>query len=321
MGFIDRFLARLDSVLVGYVMNIFNVMASELRTIWISMLILLVTLMGIRIIAKGDFEPSELIITIFKAVIILSLTTQWSNFSIFVYDLFTNLPSEIGQLALSGGGSGNAQTITRLLSEHFEKLKDIGDKILEGASWMEFGKFMVYGLLFIGALLLTFLGVAFIALGKVATAVMLAVAPIFILMLMFKQTSNLFEGWLRTLCNYALLPLFVYIILGLVLFLGEDALTELETSVNGFTNYLEATLNYLLFAFTGFILLIQAPSMASSVGGGFSLSSMNALNRLMNYGKGTGKGVSNTAQKTVHTSRKSADLVKQAIKNARTPRK
>jgi|694.fasta_scaffold112610_3 type IV secretion system protein VirB6 len=192
MGFIDRFLARLDSALVGYVMNIFNVMASELRTIWVSMLILLVTLMGIRIIAKGDFEPSELIITIFKAVIILSLTTQWSNFSIFVYDLFTNLPSEIGQLALGTAGE-TSQTITQRLSAHFEKLKDIGDKILEGASWMEFGKFMVYGLLFIGALLLTFLGVGFIALGKVATAVMLAVAPIFILMLMFKQTSNLFE--------------------------------------------------------------------------------------------------------------------------------
>ena len=44
-------------------------------------------------------------------------------------------------------------------------------------------------------------------LSKLAIALLLAVAPLILLLLIFDNTRGFFEGWLRQLANYALIPL------------------------------------------------------------------------------------------------------------------
>jgi type IV secretion system protein VirB6 len=316
MGFIATFLSNLDRYLASYVLDIFNILAPEIRMLWLSMATLLIVFVGIRMMTRGDVHAGDFLISLFKIVIILALTTQWGNFSTFVYEVFTNLPTEIGELTLNAADGSAPTTISAQLGDHYERLKDVANNVLAGASWMDVGKFVLYLLLTIAAGLMCFLGVGFISLAKVATAVMLAVAPIFILLLMFRQSSTLFEGWLKALLNYSLLPLFVYMILGLALTLGDSVLTTLEVSSTGdFAGLLEASINYLLFSFVSFILLIQAPTIAANVGGGFALSSMNALHRMNVMRRPVQRKAGEYGSKSAHASKR---MVRHSIAKARS---
>ena len=76
---------------------------------------------------------------------------------------------------------------------------------------------MYAGLVWFGTIGLTGYSTMLIVLSKLAVAILLSVGPIFILLLIFVNTKSLFEGWLRTLLNYAIVPIFVYALLALIL--------------------------------------------------------------------------------------------------------
>lgn len=328
MNFIEEIFTDLDNLLQTFVLDIFNTLGPEIRILWVSMAILLIMFIGIKTIVRGNVTVSEIGAALFKIVIILTLVTEWTDFSRFIYKVFTDLPTEIGQLILSVDGE-TPSNIDEALYNYYDRAKSAGNKVLEGASWYEIGKFVVYGAILVATSAFCVLGAGYILLGKVMTAVMLAVAPVFILMLMFNQTNNIFEGWVKTLCNYALLPLFTYVILALILFLGSDAVMELETASSGkFTGLLDALFNYVVFSFLAFLALIQVTTIAANVGGGFALSSMNALHRLnvgrkaaQTGGKSIGRGAAKTTVAAGKGGLKAASLIKNTVGKARSFKK
>jgi len=277
---IQNLLANVDTVLTGYVLNMFGNLSSGLNTLWTAMAILAVTIYGIRMIAQGDFNPSEALIIMFKMVIIGVLTTSWSEFSIFVYKVITNLPSEMAS-AMLGFGPDDA-TINIELDSFIDKSTQGAENILRGASWSDVGKFIYNAFVWIGMVIFVGYAAFLIILSKMATAVTLAVAPIFILLLIFRQSQHLFEGWLRTTLSYALIPLFVYAILALLIALSIEPLANLMEKTDGAgVGMSGAIVQYLIFTFVGFLLLLQVTGITANIAGGAALSTMSAGRRLV----------------------------------------
>ena len=71
---------------------------------------------------------------------------------------------------------------------------------------------------------------ALVIIGKVALFILLGLGRLFIAMALFDFTSALFSGWLRTCAQYAIVPMIVYAILGFLLTLMNQTITNSGSS-------------------------------------------------------------------------------------------
>lgn len=328
MELVQQLLADVDTSLTSYVINVFGNLSSGLNTLWTAMAILAVTAYGLRMITQGDFNPPEALIIMFKMVIIGVLTTSWSEFSTFVYDIITNLPSEFAA-SLTGIGPDDG-SMNLALDTFIDKSSKGAENILQGANWTDFGKFIYNAFVWIGMVLFVGYAVFLLVLSKIATAVLLAVAPIFILLLIFRQSQHVFEGWLRTTLSYALIPVFVYAILALIMHMAIAPLTDLVTKTGGDgSGTAGAIVYYLIFTFVAFLLLLQVTGITANIAGGAALSTMNAGRRVVaSYRTGQwagGKALSGASSTyrsgkiAVIASRTGAEVAKHAVRRNRIP--
>ena len=208
------------------------------------------------------------------------IATQWDTFFLFVYNMATDLPSDFAGLLIasaadSAGTEASDEASANLaLSEFFDRGMTVSSKLLEGAAWNDFGQYLYAGLVWFGTIGLTGYSTMLIVLSKLAVAILLAVGPIFVLLLIFVNTKSLFEGWLRTLLNYAIVPIFVYALLALILMLIEQPLRILEENSDTESELLSYIGPFLLTAIVSMLLLSQILNMAASITGGVSLSTM-----------------------------------------------
>jgi type IV secretion system protein VirB6 len=189
----------------------------------------------------------------------------------------------------SGAQPIDQATANSGLSNFFDRGMAIVQKILEGAGFMDVGIWLYALAVFMGTV--GFAGYAgmLIVLSKIAVALLLALGPIFILLLIFSNTRGLFEGWLRTLLNYAVIPAFVYTLLAFLLSLAERPLQNLEQNSGITQSLLDGVAPYALVTFISVLLLMQVMNMAASITGGLSLSTMGAPSWSVKATKGIGR--------------------------------
>jgi type IV secretion system protein VirB6 len=275
----ESLITQVDSIILGFVQGSFGSLTATIQTLWRLMFVVFIAVYGYKVIISGRFSASDLIWHCLKIIILLVIATQWDTFFLFVYNMATDLPSDIaGILIASAADSGTEasdETSANLaLSEFFDRGMTVSSRILEGADWNDFGQYMYAGLVWFGTIGLTGYSTMLIVLSKLAVAILLSVGPVFILLLIFVNTKSLFEGWLRTLLNYAIVPIFVYALLALILMLIENPLTSLEENADTNGKLLSYIGPFLVTSIVSILLLSQILNMASSITGGVSLSTM-----------------------------------------------
>jgi type IV secretion system protein VirB6 len=276
----ESLITQVDSIILGFVQGSFGSLTATIQTLWRLMFVVFIAVYGYKVIISGRFSASDLIWHCLKIIILLVIATQWDTFFLFVYNMATDLPSDLAGLLIASA-AGNAGTeasdetsANLALSEFFDRGMTVSSRILEGADWNDFGQYMYAGLVWFGTIGLTGYSTMLIVLSKLAVAILLSVGPIFILLLIFVNTKSLFEGWLRTLLNYAIVPIFVYALLALILMLIESPLTSLEENADTNGKLLSYIGPFLVTAIVSILLLSQILNMAASITGGVSLSTM-----------------------------------------------
>jgi|GEM_PF-2842808 len=161
------------------------------------------------------------------------------------------------------------------------------ENILQGAGWQDLGQYLYAFAVWLGALGITGYAAMLIILAKLAVAVLLAIGPLFILLLMFANTRSLFDGWLRTLLGYGLIPVFVYALLSILLTLAEAPLRQLENT-SGAEELISVVGPFLLINFIATLLLAQILNIAGSVTGGGSLSTMGLAKSSFKFAQKSG---------------------------------
>lgn len=290
----ESLISHVDSIILGFVQGSFGSLTATIQILWRLMFIVFIAVYGYKVIISGRFSASDLVWHCFKIIILLVIATQWDTFFLFVYNMATDLPSDIAGLLIAAAADNvgidtNDQNSANIaLSEFFDRGMTVSSKLLEGAGWTDFGQYLYAGLVWFGTIGLTGYATMLIVLSKLAVAILLAVGPVFILLLIFVNTKSLFEGWLRTLLNYAVVPIFVYALLALILMLIEQPLKMLEDNADTSSNILSYIGPFLVTAVVSMLLLAQILNIAASVTGGVSLSTM-----------GTGAWASRTGLRSV----------------------
>src|SRR5438552_8434297 len=90
-----------------------------------------------------------------------------------------------------------------------------------------------------------------IALSRVALAILLALGPFFIAMLLFESTKRLFDAWLAQLANYALITVLTIMTAALLLRIVDSYATQ--TAARGSAILTVDALNMVLVAVLVFL--------------------------------------------------------------------
>jgi len=117
--------------------------------------------------------------------------------------------------------------------------------------------------------------VALVLLGKIALFMLLGLGPLFICMALFNFSSALFTGWLRTCAQYALVPVIVYGILGFLLTLMNQTITNLG-SITDTSSGMTVIAPFLILCGVGTALVPLSLTIAASIAGGHSLQMVQA---------------------------------------------
>ena len=121
-----------------------------------------------------------------------------------------------------------------------------------------------------------------IALSSIALAVLLALGPLFVSLLLFEGTRRLFEAWLAQLANYALITILTVLTAALLLQAVESFAAQ--TAGRGIAITTVDALNMVLIAMLVFLLMRQVMPIAAALAGGVALSSFGTVSRLVNFG-------------------------------------
>ena len=281
----EALLNTIDAAIGAFVIDLFIGLSNDLTSTLRLMMILSITLYGLAMI-KGWIATSlqEAIKHIFMAVIVYLFATQVGLFTDITYDLFTNAPNQIMGKVLSHSGGPNASGINTFIGNAYDQGIRTAADLMFGTGWSIGLKIM--GTL-VAAATIALCGYAgfLVVMSKIAVAVLLGLSPLFIAFLMFKTTRGLFEGWLRQLINFALIPLLTYAIMLFCLAIVATPINDLMVAQQSGNITTTEVMPYIATCFVSFLLLLQVMGIASGIAGGISLSTLGVVaNRFNKYG-------------------------------------
>jgi type IV secretion system protein VirB6 len=146
----------------------------------------------------------------------------------------------------------------------------------------QFGYYLAGTIIWVLVGLLCVYTMFLIALSSIASAVLLALGPLFIAALLFDGTRRLFESWIGQLTNYALITILTVLVSGLLLQIVASYAGQ--TAARGAGISLMDTLNMLLMSVLVFLLMRQVMPIASGLATGVALSSYSAISRVIMWG-------------------------------------
>ncbi|MGH8326464.1 MAG: type IV secretion system protein [Steroidobacteraceae bacterium] len=160
-----------------------------------------------------------------------------------------------------------------------------------GALWSRGGVFGGdFGFYLAGAMVWALMGLLciytmfLIALSSIASAVLLALGPLFIVMLLFDATRRLFEAWIAQLAAYALITILTVFVGALLLQLVSSYAQQ--TAALGSSILTVDAINMVLMAMLVFLLMRQVMPIAAGLAGGLAPSTFGLVSRTVGWGLG-----------------------------------
>ncbi len=123
-----------------------------------------------------------------------------------------------------------------------------------------------------------------IALSSIALAVLLALGPLFIAMLLFAATRRLFVSWIAQLTNYAFITVLTVMTAALLLKVVKSY--AVQTAARGTAILTMDAINMILIAVLVFLVLRQIMPIAAGLAGGVALNSFGMLSGGSRWGAG-----------------------------------
>lgn len=222
-SFFTSCLQIVDSVIGNFVDHVFHALISQHSGEITLCFTLYVILMGYRF-ATHTISADILTITkhLILMLIVYGLIMNFGLYNKFIYNIFTQEPESLAKAIVSN--SGGTTNISGAL-DNFYSIGIRTAKALLGAVkvtnltplFYAAGVWLTTIVLAIAALLL------FIY-AKMAMAIGLALAPIFLIFMLWDSTRGLFNAWLNKLINFALVPIITCAILSLMLSVADKTL-------------------------------------------------------------------------------------------------
>ena len=209
--------------------------------------------------------------------LVLTFATSWAAYQNVVWTLATGAPDQIAGVITGSSGSATSAFADRL-DRLFTVVSDAADQAARPAPPTEtgitpatpmVGGFTAATVLSLSSAMLLLGTVGVLVTSKIALAAMLALGPLFIVLALFPGTRGLFEGWLKAVVLFALVPL-------LAVLIGGGAVVALEpvarsVSLDGVQSSTRAIGVLFLGASVYVALMVMAVKTATTLVGGWRI--------------------------------------------------
>jgi type IV secretion system protein VirB6 len=189
---------------------------SVLLTLYVGVFAVLL-LTGRARLSIGSLTPQMLTLGL-----VLTFATSSVAYQGVVWNLAVGAPDQIAGVLLGTQGLATQMFADRI-DILFNAIAETAGAAAQAGTPGASGAFSPNSLMWLGALLLMLGTVGVLVTARIALAVLLAVGPVFICLVLFKGSRGLFAGWLRAVALTALTPLFAV--------LGGALMTELAAPV------------------------------------------------------------------------------------------
>ncbi len=279
MGFFATFWAWLNGELTNYIGSNTSLVAATLEPAIVTLATVYVMVWGYLQLTGRIEEPltAGLKRLLTLAVVLGAAVHLWLYNSLLV-DTFYRAPVQLAALIV-----GTTDPVTTL-----DVIWSRGGSVA-GYLWNNGGVFSGdFGYYVAGAVVWVLIGLLcvytmfLVALSSVALAVLLALGPLFIALLLFDTTRRFFEAWVAQLANYALITILTVLVAALLLQVVESYAQQ--TAARGAAIVTVDALDMVLVAMLVFLLLRQVMPIASALAGGIALSTFGIASGFVRWG-------------------------------------
>lgn len=212
-------------------------------------------------------------------IVIIGLALNVGVYQAYIGDFFRLAPGAMAAAITGtpatpgavGAGGSYSSGITNFVVEAY----NLGDKLWTAGSVITNpGPVFVALLVWLGMSLVSAYAAFLFGLATVATAILLAIGPIFILLAVFESGKKFMEMWLQQLFNFGLITVLTSACLQFFL----STITQTTTAANGqVVVSLASAFYFIIFSAICFLVLMQVKPIASGLAGGMALSTQGAF--------------------------------------------
>jgi len=304
VGFFQTFWSWLNATLAGYIGNNTARVALALEPVIITLST--IYLMGwgyLQLTGRTDETLATGIKRIVVLVIVLGVALHLWLYNALIVDTFYVAPAQLAAAII--GSSDPVDTIDAIWQRGGSVAEQLWDK--GGVFSGEFGFYLAGAIVWLLIGMLCVYAMFLISLSSIASAVLLAIGPLFVAMLLFDSTRRYFEAWIAQLATYALISVLTVLVAALLLQIVESYASQ--TAALGTAILTVDALDMMLISVLVFLLMRQIMPIAAGLGGGLALSSFSVVSRAMVWS--TGRGRSLIRRGVVHTAAGALDKVNQ----------
>jgi type IV secretion system protein VirB6 len=282
MGFFAEFHAWLTALLAGYIATNTATIAAALEPAIVTLGVIYVMVWGYLQLTGQIEEP--FIHGVKRSgtlAVILGCALHLWLYNTLIVDTFFNAPSE---LAASVVGAFDPVTIVDQII--FEG-SDAANLLLAKGSLLNsnFAYYLAGIAVYLIVLLTAVYTIFLLSLSRIALAVLLAVGPLFIALLLFEASKRFFEAWIAQLANYALITILTVLIAALMLRVVTVAAQEAVSEGGGIQ--IANAARVCMAAGLTFLLMRQVMPMAAGLASGLALSTFGVVSAALAWGLGS----------------------------------
>lgn len=235
MNFITTLLTQIDNEINHYTFDVYHQIVSHLSITLTTLFIIYIAGFGWMVI-RGLVPLSPLSVAwhLFKVGFVFAFALHWDYFAYFIASFFLHGPDKLLADLLNGiGYNSTPETITQAIAHAWQTgsnvftnvWRDSGPNFLLGNLLGLIGYSVITG---ITAIILFYL-----IMSKIALSLLLVLAPIMLPMLLWNVSLGLFNGWLRLLIKWSLMPTFIYTFSALYITLLQTQIDAMTNASNG----------------------------------------------------------------------------------------
>lgn len=227
--------------------------------------------------------------------LVLTFATSWIAYQSVVWNLATGAPDEIASVLVGSKGSATS-LFAQQLDGFFTAISNAASNVQQSASGAAANPAAIAApssmtspsnILSIGALLMLLGTVGVLVVCRLALAALLILGPVFIVLALFEGTRGLFEGWLKSVAMFALVPL-------LTVVMGSGALAAIAPMVAGLDQAgtdipLKTAVSILVASIIYLSLMLLVFKLAANLTRGWRMSRAQAFAQ-SNFGSAFGGG-------------------------------
>lgn len=260
-----------DSFLDGIAETTFGSLIGAAGTLGAIMASLAVILVAVNALMQfRSVDAGQSIALMVKLAIISILALNWSQFNLITDAVESAINAIAGQIIGSVGGDPGVGALD--FAGRFDDFLDyqtlISNTAIENMNWVGGGVWGVVSAFLLG--ITAALAGAVIVFAKIMLTVYIGIAPIMLLLLIFKVTSDYFQNWLSGLVSYMLYPLVMAAIFSIVFGLTEGIIERIGNVAS--VTSIGQLLPFVVMIFLTIFGVILVPMIVRQISGNISLA-------------------------------------------------